>query len=208
MIQLKHFAATIAFLVALGSAGVDLFKASPTTFHGKALKTTLKLSVARTATLRLIKEVAEENEIPAGEFAALVWIESRFDPQAKSPYSSASGLCQFISATGKQYGLADPFDAHANLAACGRLWKDNARYFKRRVGRVPSGSMQYLMHQQGAKAAVDMYLAGDKLAKEVSSRKAIALNLPGKNPDLATAREFVEFWAAKFNSARASFIYE
>lgn len=53
-----------------------------------------------------------------------------------------------------------------------------------------------------------MYLAGDKLAKEVSSRKAIALNLPGKNPDLATAREFVEFWAAKFNSARASFIYE
>lgn len=85
MIQLKHFAATIAFLVALGSAGVDLFKASPTTFHGKALKTTLKLSVARTATLRLIKEVAEENEIPAGEFAALVWIESRFDPQAKPP---------------------------------------------------------------------------------------------------------------------------
>ncbi|WP_051371539.1 transglycosylase SLT domain-containing protein [Mesorhizobium loti] len=220
MIRMKQFAAAIALCVSLGittfqypDAGVantsgNAIASRAAHLSGKTLKSDLKLSAKQAKAMKLVEEIAKEHGIDAAELAAEVWIESRLNPQAKNPYSSASGLCQFISSTAKAYGLTNAFDARANLVACVRLWKANARYFERRVGQKPSGSMQYLMHQQGAKVAVDMFLAGNKLAKTVTSRKAIALNLPGKNPDTAKAREFVEFWAVRFDRSLANFVYE
>lgn len=224
MIKMKLFAAAAMLSVGIGTATVNFnaptlqsgssketeqaWPMQKNKVFGKTLSSKIKLSAQQSKILALVEVIAEENMIDAGDLAALVWVESRFNPTAKSPFSSASGLCQFISSTGSQYGLTNPLDARANLSACAALWKANGGYFERRIGRKPSGSMQYLMHQQGAGTAVMMVLAGDRLAKTVSSRQAIALNLPGREPDTVTARAFVEFWQVKFDLARANFAYE
>lgn len=46
---------------------------------------------------------------------ALVKNESDWDPDAKNPASSASGLMQLIGATQRHYGVADPFDPRQNV---------------------------------------------------------------------------------------------
>ena len=59
---------------------------------------------------------ASENGIPENFFARLIWKESLFDPTAVSP-RGAQGIAQFMPATAKLRGLADPFNPKKALAA-------------------------------------------------------------------------------------------
>lgn len=63
-----------------------------------------------------IETEARRNGLPAGFFARLIWKESRFDPNAVSP-KGARGIAQFMPATARERGLADPFDPETALAA-------------------------------------------------------------------------------------------
>jgi hypothetical protein len=65
---------------------------------------------------RTIENEAKRNGLPPGFFARLIWAESRFDPNAVSP-KGARGIAQFMPATARQRGLADPFDPETALAA-------------------------------------------------------------------------------------------
>ncbi|MEM7270943.1 MAG: lytic transglycosylase domain-containing protein [Pseudomonadota bacterium] len=64
----------------------------------------------------LIEAAAEEHGLPKPFFARLIWKESRFDIKAVSPVG-AQGVAQFMPATAKIRGLADPFDPEQAIPA-------------------------------------------------------------------------------------------
>jgi Transglycosylase SLT domain/SPOR domain len=66
---------------------------------------------------------ANANDLPLDFFSALIWQESRFDPQAVSR-AGAQGVAQFMPATANARGLADPFDAAAAITKSAQLLRD------------------------------------------------------------------------------------
>ncbi|MEL6794747.1 MAG: lytic transglycosylase domain-containing protein, partial [Pseudomonadota bacterium] len=71
----------------------------------------------------LIEREAEANDLPKPFFARLIWKESRFDVKAVSPVG-AQGVAQFMPATAKIRGLADPFDPAQAIPASAAFLKD------------------------------------------------------------------------------------
>jgi len=71
---------------------------------------------------------ASANELPIDFFGALIWQESRFDPQAVSR-AGAQGVAQFMPATASQRGLADPFDPVAAITKSAQLLRDLRQEF-------------------------------------------------------------------------------
>ena len=76
--------------------------------------------------------------LPAGYLSRTAYIESRYNPNAQNPNSSAGGLFQFIDGTAKQYGLSDKFNPAAATDAAARLAADNSAYLSNRLGRQPT----------------------------------------------------------------------
>jgi hypothetical protein len=63
-----------------------------------------------TATLcSALEAAARRNDLPTSFFVRLIWQESRFDPEARSP-AGAEGVAQFMPATAAERGLNDPFE--------------------------------------------------------------------------------------------------
>lgn len=76
--------------------------------------------VAIDAVCRALSEAADDNGLPVGFFARLIWTESRFRQRAVS-HAGAQGVAQFMPATAAEYGLADPFDPLQALPASARF---------------------------------------------------------------------------------------
>lgn len=68
---------------------------------------------------QLIEREAERNSLSPHFFARLIWKESRFDAGAISPVG-AQGIAQFMPATAKAEGLADPFNIEQAIPASAR----------------------------------------------------------------------------------------
>ena len=68
----------------------------------------------------LIEIHATLNGLPKDYFARLIWKESRFDANAVS-YVGAEGIAQFMPATAKARGLADPFDVEQAIPASAKF---------------------------------------------------------------------------------------
>lgn len=149
---------------------------------------------------QLISSTAERYGIDPKSFLRMGQIESRLDPNAKSPLSSASGLFQFTKGTAKDYGLSDPFDASANTDAAARLWKDNEAGLRKALGRDPTPGELYLAHQQGLGGASKLLSDPDAKAVDVVGRKAVLNN--GGSEDM-TAAEFAQKWIGKFEGEGA-----
>jgi soluble lytic murein transglycosylase-like protein len=64
--------------------------------------------------------------------AAQLYAESGFNPFARSP-AGAQGIAQFMPATARAMGLADPFDADRAIDAQARLMRDLLRRFGGRL---------------------------------------------------------------------------
>jgi soluble lytic murein transglycosylase-like protein len=64
----------------------------------------------------LIARLAEERGVDPGLIRAVVRVESGFRPDATSS-KGAKGLMQLMPRTARQYGLTDPYEPEANLAA-------------------------------------------------------------------------------------------
>lgn len=64
----------------------------------------------------LVKDASERSRIDAEFLKALIKAESGFNPKAVSP-KGARGLMQLMPATAKELGVADSFDAKANIEA-------------------------------------------------------------------------------------------
>jgi hypothetical protein len=71
---------------------------------------------------------AAENDLPIDFFTRLIWQESRFDPAAVSR-AGAQGVAQFMPATARWRGLADPFDPVEAIAKSAKLLRDLRRDF-------------------------------------------------------------------------------
>jgi hypothetical protein len=56
-----------------------------------------------------IDNLAVENALPPAFFTRVIWQESRFDPQARSP-AGAVGIAQFMPYTAAERGLVNPFE--------------------------------------------------------------------------------------------------
>jgi hypothetical protein len=66
---------------------------------------------------------ALENGLPVDFLTRLIWQESRFDPNARS-HAGAEGIAQFMPATARERGLADPFDPLVALRESARFLRD------------------------------------------------------------------------------------
>jgi hypothetical protein len=86
----------------------------------------------------LVWEAAAANGLPPALLAALLQSESGFDPRAVSPVG-AQGIAQFMPATARGMGLADPFDPRQAIPAAARLLAGHLRAF----GSVPLALAAY-----------------------------------------------------------------
>jgi soluble lytic murein transglycosylase-like protein len=65
---------------------------------------------------RFVRQYAAHYRVPPELIAALIDVESRWNPRAVSS-KGAMGLMQLMPATARRYGALSPFDAEQNIAA-------------------------------------------------------------------------------------------
>jgi len=141
-----------------------------------------------------IVAAANRYGIDPNAMRAIAHIESRGNPRAQNPRSSAGGLYQFIDATARDYGLENRFDPAQAADAGARLARDNASRLRGVLGREPTAGELYLAHQQGGGGA--SRLLRDPNARAVDIVGADAVRLNGGNMNM-TAGEFANIWMQK-----------
>ncbi len=75
-----------------------------------------------------ISRAAQRWNVSAALLAAQLYVESGFNPFARSPVG-AQGIAQFMPATARQYGLGDPYDVTDAIGAQAHLMRDLLRRF-------------------------------------------------------------------------------
>lgn len=111
--------------------------------------------------------------VPAPVLAAQLNQESGWNPKAKSP-AGADGLAQFIPGTAEQYGLEDPFDPKAAIAAQGRYMKALMAEVAPIAKRVHGDAVEFALAGYNAGAgAVQMFSGIPPYAETQSYVKAI-----------------------------------
>src|ERR687896_58024 len=76
-----------------------------------------------------IVRASQRWNVGAALLAAQIYAESNFNPFARSPVG-ALGIAQFMPGTARAYGLTNPFDPEASIAAQARLMSDLLRRFE------------------------------------------------------------------------------
>ena len=94
----------------------------------------------------LIAGHARANAIPENFFARLIWKESRFNPNARSP-KGAQGIAQFMPGTAALRGLDDPYDHQAALAASAVYLGE----LRTRFGNLGIAAAAYNFGEEGAR---------------------------------------------------------
>ena len=92
----------------------------------------------------VMQRVSVEQGVPLEILEAVGWHESRFQPAAKNPASSATGIMQLLSGTAKQWGVTDSTDPYQNITG-------GAKYLHYLLARY-NGNVQ---------AALTAYAAGE-----------------------------------------------
>ena len=146
----------------------------------------------------IIGAAAQRYGVDPQTLTRIAQIESRMNPRAQNPRSSAGGLFQFIDGTARQYQLGDRFDPAQASDAAARLARDNAAFLSQRLGRAPTPAELYLAHQQGAGGAARILAQPDAPAAQIVGERAITLN--GGRPGM-TAGQFAQLWTGKFDGA-------
>ena len=108
----------------------------------------------------IIVAAANQYGIPVEYALATAQRESGFNPRAKNPNSTASGLFQFIEGTWKDYGRGDVFDPYANADAFGRYTQNSASMLTK-SGYEPTAGNLYLAHFLGPGGALSALKAPD-----------------------------------------------
>lgn len=141
--------------------------------------------------------IAQKHGIDPTDFKRMAWIESKFDPNARSGASSAGGLFQFTDETARNYGLKNKFDGVANAEAAARLWNDNKAGLTQALGRAPTAGELYLAHQQGLGGAKSLLSNPNASAASIVGHKAVVNNGGSAN---MSARDFSNMWTGRFDN--------
>jgi hypothetical protein len=97
----------------------------------------------------VIDKAAHTYEVEPALLAAMMRIESNFDPYAVSP-KGACGLLQLIPATAERFGVGDVFDPHENVHG-------GARYLQWLLARYDGDTRLALAAYNAGENAVDRY---------------------------------------------------
>lgn len=144
----------------------------------------------------IIKRAAARYGLPPGMMIGIAQIESRLNPKAKNPTSSAGGLFQQIDENAAQYGVRNRFDAAQSADGAARFARDNMAYLRKKLGRAPTWGEMYLAHQQGPGGAAKLLANPNELAVNVVGRRRVLLN--GGNANM-TAAQFARLWTQKLD---------
>ena len=158
----------------------------------------------------MIRTAAMGYNLDPETMTRIAQVESRMNPNAANPNSSARGIYQFMTRPGgswDEYGKgANPLDPLANIDAGMRYTQDNLAHFKKAMGREPTPGETYLMHQQGRGGATALLRSPDMPAVDAlatayggdrnKAMQAIVQN--GGNPNM-TAGQFAQRWTSKFS---------
>lgn len=148
---------------------------------------------------RLFSTKENEFGLPPGYLSKTAMVESRGNPNAQNPNSSAGGLFQFIDGTAAQYGLRNKFDPVASTDAAARFAADNKRVLAGALGREPTAGELYLAHQQGAGGAVKLLRNPNAPVEQLVGPEAARLN-GGAG---LTAAQFASKWTSKIDGQGA-----
>jgi hypothetical protein len=142
-----------------------------------------------------------ENGLPQGYLERTAFLESRGNPSAQNPDSSAGGLFQQIDDNARAYGVKDRFDPVQSTDGAVDFAVDNMRILTTALGREPTAAELYLAHQQGGEGARRLLANPNAKAVDIVGAKAVRLN--GGNVDM-TANEFASLWLDKFNNTKTT----
>ncbi len=141
-----------------------------------------------------ISAAAQRHGVDENTLKTIAWLESKGNPLADNPRSSAGGLFQFIDTTAREFGLEDKYDVDQSSDAAARLLARNRAQLVEALGREPSPGELYLAHQQGAKGAERLLKNPNVLAAGLVGVEAVVLN--GGTPNM-TAGDFAKIWINK-----------
>jgi hypothetical protein len=152
-----------------------------------------------------------ENGLPQGFLERTAFLESKGNPNAKNPSSSAGGLFQQTDGNAKDYGVANRFDPVQSTDGAVDFAVDNMRILTTALGREPTAAELYLAHQQGGAGARALLSNSNANVVDVLTpvykgnreRAAEAVRLNGGNTDM-TANEFASLWLDKFNNTKTT----
>lgn len=161
----------------------------------------------------IIKNTSLQNNLNPNLALKIAQVESNFNPVAKNPKSTASGLFQFTNGTwrdlvkryGKEYGieLKDKNNPQANTQLATLFIKENADNLKSYLKREPTGGEVYASHVlglNGAKKLINNYGTAKNAAylfpREAKANKSIFYK---KNRPV-TVEELYEFFENKISA--------
>ena len=123
-----------------------------------------------------VDQAANRHALPPNLINAIIWVESRFQPRAKSP-AGARGLMQLMPATAAELARkmgkhrAAPYDPEFNVAA-------GSLYLKKLVDKYDGDVRLALAAYHAGSGNVDKWIAGDGLPP--MSEEYVALVLDAK----------------------------
>ena len=125
---------------------------------------------------------AAAHNLPAGFLTRLIWQESRFNPAAVSR-AGAQGIAQFMPATARWRGLANPFDPHWSV-------RESARWLGELRGQFGNLGLAAAAYNAGPKRVQDWLTGKQGLPQEtkayvriVTGRAAEEWSRPGMRDD-------------------------
>jgi len=149
-------------------------------------------------TNKYIQEYAPDDADTLKSFLPkMMFVESKGDPTAKSPKSSAYGLGQMIDETWNIYGENDRNDPKEQIKANVKLGINNIKQFRDTYSRTPTDKEQYIMWQQGAVGGINLInpinanlsayhvLASSNRGDHKKALASITNNLPEKYKGIA-----------------------
>lgn len=152
----------------------------------------MALSVSQ---MQLVISLAKQGGVRPEYLLNLLMVESGGNVKARSKKSTAKGGYQLINKTAKALKVKNPYDLEDATKGVIKLTKQHEKFWIRKMGRQPSDSELYLMHQQGEYNTAKLLEHRKQLAV-LTIDKAAVLNNGGHVK--MTSQQFMDFVQKKF----------